>query len=79
MADEIRNGCDGHCEKCSINQRSYCAAQLAYYNMQEIMAIRADLAKKNQDSELTLISNGDMPSEAINTNEENNNAILPCV
>ena len=33
--------CDGHCETCNINQRTYCAAQIAYYNQQEINAIKA--------------------------------------
>lgn len=33
--------CDGRCETCNINQRTYCAAQIAYYNQQEINAIKA--------------------------------------
>ncbi len=52
MEGDERKGCDGHCDRCTPNQRSYCAAQLAYYNMREISAIRADLAK---------ISSGDEP------------------
>lgn len=36
--------CDGHCETCNINQRTYCAAQIAYYNQQEINAIKAAMA-----------------------------------
>lgn len=36
--------CDGHCETCNINQRTYCAAQIAYYNQQEINAIKAAIS-----------------------------------
>ena len=36
----IDNRCDGHCETCNINQRTYCAAQIAYYNQQEIGEVK---------------------------------------
>lgn len=36
--------CDGRCETCNINQRTYCAAQIAYYNQQEINAIKAAIS-----------------------------------
>lgn len=36
--------CDGHCETCNINQRTYCAAQMAYYMQGEISQIKAVLA-----------------------------------
>lgn len=36
--------CDGRCETCNINQRTYCSAQIAYYNQQEIAEIKAVLA-----------------------------------
>lgn len=32
--------CDGHCETCNINQRTYCAAQIALYNQEEIAKIK---------------------------------------
>lgn len=31
--------CNGHCETCNINQRTYCAAQISLYNQQEISRI----------------------------------------
>lgn len=42
---EIRK-CDEHCERCNINQRTYCAAQMALYNQKEIAQIKAILTKK---------------------------------
>lgn len=42
--EENNNKCSGHCENCNINQRTYCAAQMAYYAQQEINAIRASLS-----------------------------------
>lgn len=41
---EQQKKCDGHCETCNINQRTYCAAQIAYYNQQEINAIKAAIS-----------------------------------
>ena len=38
---EQQNKCNGRCENCNINQRTYCAAQMAYYNQQEINSIKA--------------------------------------
>lgn len=37
---QVNNQCDGHCETCNINQRTYCAAQIAYYNQKEIEEIK---------------------------------------
>lgn len=45
--------CDGHCETCNINQRTYCAAQIAYYNQQEIAEIKSflsDFCKRGEES-----------------------------
>ena len=58
MADEIeRKGCDGHCEKCNLNQRTYCAAQMAYYNQQEIAAIKAAMREVSPDELIILMGN----------------------
>ena len=48
-------GCNGRCELCNINQRTYCAAQMAYFNQQEIAEIKAILAKKNTDDGQSII------------------------
>lgn len=34
-------GCTGRCERCNLNQRTYCAAQKAYYLEQELAEIKA--------------------------------------
>ena len=41
---EQQNKCNGRCENCNINQRTYCAAQMAYYNQQEIAVIKSFLS-----------------------------------
>lgn len=40
----MENRCNGRCEECSINQRTYCAAQMAYYAQQEIAAVKGMLS-----------------------------------
>lgn len=45
----MENKCSGRCEECSINQRTYCAAQMAYYAQQEIAEIKASLAKMKKE------------------------------
>lgn len=48
--------CDGHCETCNINQRTYCAAQIAYYNQQELASIKAVLATFMASGEQCIIT-----------------------
>lgn len=40
--------CDGRCETCSVNQRTYCAAQMAYFVQQEIAEVKAMIADMNK-------------------------------
>lgn len=47
--------CDGRCETCNINQRTYCAAQMAYYNQQEIASMKAILERFGSRSEQDII------------------------
>ena len=53
-----QKGCTGRCENCNVNQRTYCASQMAYYAQQEIAEIKAILASfvrpKEEDSVLIL-------------------------
>lgn len=44
-------GCSGRCENCNVNQRTYCASQMAYYAQQEIAEIKAILASFNRPKE----------------------------
>ena len=47
--------CDGRCETCNINQRTYCAAQISYYNQQEIAVIKSFLSDFLSCSKETVI------------------------
>lgn len=47
--------CDGHCETCNINQRTYCAAQMAYYLQGEISQIKAVLARLADKGDTNII------------------------
>ena len=60
---EQQNKCNGRCENCNINQRTYCAAQIAYYNQQEINAIKAAISDFLACGRETIITR--------NTSEEN--------
>ena len=55
-------GCSGRCENCNVNQRTYCAAQMAYYAQQEIAEIKAVLGsftqKKEEDNIVVLRQDG---------------------
>ena len=39
--EEKKSGCTGRCENCSVNQRTYCASQMAYYAQQEVAELKA--------------------------------------
>lgn len=54
----MENKCNGRCEECSVNQRTYCASQMAYYAQQEIAAIKAIIVasyKKDEDGSIVLL------------------------
>ena len=55
MENEVRQ-CDGRCEKCNIYQRTYCSAQMAYYNQQEIAEIKRMLVSQSDSTVQTIIS-----------------------
>ena len=59
--------CDGHCETCNINQRTYCAAQMAYYLQGEISQIKAILARLGDKGDNNIIL-----QEKCAENEDNN-------
>ena len=46
-----KQGCIGRCENCNVNQRTYCASQMAYYAQQELAEIKAFLASFSQSKE----------------------------
>ena len=47
--------CDGHCETCNINQRTYCASQMVYYLQGEISQIKAILARLEDKGDNNII------------------------
>lgn len=62
----MENKCSGRCEECSINQRTYCASQMAYYAQQEIAEIKAIIAssyRKDEDGDIVLLRRDDEPEE----------------
>ena len=56
---QVNNQCDGHCETCNINQRTYCASQIAYYNQQEISEIKKMLQTLSIDDSPCVIQHSD--------------------
>lgn len=65
-SNTIKNRCDGKCENCNINQRTYCAAQIAYYNQEEIGQIKAILANIAVSSEESVILKKKVYENALN-------------
>lgn len=58
MAEERK--CNGRCEQCSPNQRTYCSAQKALYMEQDVAEIKAMLQAMLQNSggEITILATG---------------------
>lgn len=54
MADEKK--CTGRCELCSPNQRSYCAAQKAYFMEQDVAEIKRLLAGRENGAITTIVA-----------------------
>lgn len=69
--EENIQGCTGHCEKCSVNQRTYCAAQRSYFLEQEIIEIKSMLRQKDVD-EIATIRSRSMSVTSENILNENN-------
>lgn len=60
----MENKCNGRCEECNVNQRSYCACQMAYYTQQqmaEIKAILITIGTKKEGEIVVLHSEGYTP------------------
>lgn len=56
MAEERK--CNGRCEQCSPNQRTYCSAQKALYMEQDVAEIKAMLLTmvQNNGGEITILA-----------------------
>lgn len=53
--------CDGKCETCNVNQRSYCAAQIAYYVLEELTSIKASLQMSENVKPIIIRSEPNVP------------------
>lgn len=69
--EENIQGCTGHCERCSVNQRTYCAAQRSYFLEQEIIEIKSILQQKDA-GEISTIYSRSMSVTSENIVDENN-------
>ena len=65
--EENVQGCSGHCERCSVNQRTYCAAQRSYFLEQEIMEIKTMLQNRsNGEIETIFVRNVETSEVEVN-------------
>lgn len=69
--EENIQGCTGHCERCSVNQRTYCAAQRSYFLEQEIIEIKSILQQKDV-GEISTIYSRSMSVTSESIVDENN-------
>lgn len=67
MEDEGKKlGCSGRCENCNVNQRTYCASQMAYYTQNEIAEMKAiiiSLVKSKYEDSIMVLREEDKPVE----------------
>lgn len=64
--EEKKVGCSGRCENCSVNQRTYCASQMAYYAQKEIEEIKSyiiSLVKSKYEDSIFVLHEEDKPSK----------------
>lgn len=57
----MEHKCNGRCESCTVNQRTYCSAQIAYYLLEELSAIKAMLPVPENDKPIILRSEPNVP------------------
>lgn len=69
--EENIQGCTGHCERCSVNQRTYCAAQRSYFLELEITEIKSMLQQKDV-GEISTIYSRSMSVTSESIVDENN-------
>ena len=57
----MENKCNGRCESCNVNQRSYCAAQMAYYLLEELTSIKEMLQTPENVKPIIIRSEPNVP------------------
>lgn len=57
----MENKCNGRCESCSVNQRTYCAAQMVYYMQEELTEIKSMLQIPENDKPIIIRSEPNVP------------------
>lgn len=69
----MESRCNGKCEECSVNQRTYCASQMAYYAQQQIAEIKAAIiaiGRKDEDDNIVVLRKEESANDlAIEENE----------
>lgn len=68
MNDDKR--CNGRCETCNVNQRTYCSAQMSYYNQQEIYEIKSMLNKMMEKNDDVLVLREEINDDQLVNNIE---------
>ena len=68
----MENKCNGKCEECSVNQRTYCASQMAYYAQQQIAEIKAAIAAlgRHDDDCIVVLRNNESIDDHENEEDE---------
>lgn len=66
----MENKCNGRCEECSVNQRTYCSSQIAYYVQREIAEIKAMLLAMSRKDDGCLVVLREAESIDDHENEE---------
>ena len=64
--EEKKVGCSGRCENCNMNQRTYCASQMAYYAQKEVAEIKAiimSLVKSKYEDAIVVLREEEKPEE----------------
>lgn len=68
----MENKCNGRCEECSINQRTYCSSQMAYYAQQQMAEIKAAIAAlvRHDDDCIVVLRNSESIDDHENEEDE---------
>lgn len=69
----MENKCNGKCEECSVNQRTYCASQMAYYAQQQIAEIKAAIVamgRKDDDGCIVVLRKEDSTDDPEKEDED---------
>lgn len=68
----MENKCNGRCEECNLNQRTYCSAQMSYYAQRQIAELKAALIAmyRKDDDRIVVLRNEESRNDDVHENEE---------